>query len=104
MDEENKVLFEKPKINELKKEYTVVDMHFHTRYSDGINQVKAIVNKTKKLGIGIGRGQWMGLGPGMGMGTGIIKLIGIEYLIVTTGCRNFLLHYHINHLEHWTWH
>ena len=53
MDENNKILFEKPKINELKKEYTVVDMHFHTRYSDGINQVKVIVNKAKKLGIGV---------------------------------------------------
>jgi len=53
MDEKNKVLFEKPKINELKKEHTVVDIHFHTRYSDGINQVKAIVSKAKKLGIGV---------------------------------------------------
>jgi predicted metal-dependent phosphoesterase TrpH len=49
----DRILFEKPQLEKLKKKYTVVDPHFHTRYSDGINKVKDIVRKAKKLGIGI---------------------------------------------------
>jgi predicted metal-dependent phosphoesterase TrpH len=49
----NRILFQKPNLKELTKKYTVVDTHFHTVYSDGINKVAAIVNHAKKLGIGI---------------------------------------------------
>jgi len=54
MDNKDRILFEKPNIAELNKEYTIVDPHFHTRHSDGINTVASIVAKAKKLGIGIG--------------------------------------------------
>ncbi|MFT4304167.1 MAG: PHP domain-containing protein [Candidatus Woesearchaeota archaeon] len=50
---ENKIIYKKPKLQELTKEYTVVDPHFHSRYSDGINTIPTIVKHAKKLGIGI---------------------------------------------------
>jgi len=49
----NQVIFEKPDIDALKKEYTVFDLHFHTHYSDGRNSVEAIARKARDLGIGI---------------------------------------------------
>ncbi len=49
-----RVDFKKPNIEELrKKKFTLVDMHFHSRYSDGMNRVKTILKKAKRLGIGI---------------------------------------------------
>ena len=50
-----RVDFKKPNIEELKKkkEFTLVDMHVHSRYSDGMNRVKTIIKKSKSLGIGI---------------------------------------------------
>ncbi|MFC1815702.1 PHP domain-containing protein [Thermodesulfobacteriota bacterium] len=53
MDKINRIQFEKPNIAELTKDYTVVDMHFHTSYSDGTNTVKAVAGRVRKLGIGI---------------------------------------------------
>jgi len=49
----HRVEFEKPDLFELTEQYTVVDMHFHSRYSDGVNLIKSIVSRAKKLGIGI---------------------------------------------------
>ncbi|MBF0120173.1 MAG: PHP domain-containing protein [Desulfobacterales bacterium] len=50
---ENKIEFGKPNLKELTKSYSVMDLHFHTRYSDGINSVEAIAKRAKKLEIGI---------------------------------------------------
>jgi predicted metal-dependent phosphoesterase TrpH len=50
--EKNKILFRKPNVG-LLKDYCVVDMHFHSKYSDGINKIPAILAHAKKLGIGI---------------------------------------------------
>lgn len=36
-----------------RKGWTAVDMHFHSRYSDGINKIDTIVNKAARLGIGV---------------------------------------------------
>ena len=49
----HKIEFEKPDLNRLRDRYTVVDLHFHTRYSDGLNGVPAIVRRVRELGIGI---------------------------------------------------
>ena len=49
----NKIIFEKPDIASLKKTYTVFDLHFHTRYSDGHNSVEVIAKKARELGIGL---------------------------------------------------
>lgn len=49
----NKVIFQKPKHKELKKEYNLFDMHVHSKYSDGIRKIRRILKKANKLGIGI---------------------------------------------------
>ncbi|MDF1592828.1 MAG: PHP domain-containing protein [Desulfobacterales bacterium] len=53
MDRTNRVQFEKPDISELVQHYTVVDLHFHTRYSDGLNTVRQIAKQVRQQGIGI---------------------------------------------------
>jgi len=53
MIDNHRIQFEKPNIAELKKQNTVVDLHFHSCYSDGHNTVEAIACKARDLGIGI---------------------------------------------------
>lgn len=49
-----RVDFKKPNIKAMKKRgNTLVDMHFHSKYSDGLNKVDRIVKRAKKLEIGI---------------------------------------------------
>jgi predicted metal-dependent phosphoesterase TrpH len=46
--------FKKPEIPTLlRKGYTLYDMHFHTKYSDGITKPETIIKKAKKLGINV---------------------------------------------------
>ncbi|MFZ2633010.1 MAG: PHP-associated domain-containing protein [Desulfosalsimonadaceae bacterium] len=49
----HRVAFEKPDLSELTAHHTVVDMHFHSRHSDGLNHISSIVRRARKLGIGI---------------------------------------------------
>lgn len=49
----NRVVFERPSLFDLVQNHTVVDMHFHSRYSDGMNYIRSIVKRAEKLGIGI---------------------------------------------------
>jgi predicted metal-dependent phosphoesterase TrpH len=53
MNRINRVEFDRPSLIELTGEYTVVDMHFHSRHSDGLNYVKSIANRARKLNIGV---------------------------------------------------
>jgi predicted metal-dependent phosphoesterase TrpH len=53
MNQENRILFEKPDIDTLIKNYTVVDLHFHSKHSDGRNSIEEIVNYAETLGIGV---------------------------------------------------
>ena len=53
MIDNHRIQFERPNLTELKKENTVVDLHFHSHYSDGFNTVEAIAAKAHDLGIGI---------------------------------------------------
>jgi predicted metal-dependent phosphoesterase TrpH len=48
-----RVIFRKPKFKKLDRDYNYVDMHFHSKYSDGINTVKTILKKAKRIGIGV---------------------------------------------------
>ncbi|MCP4626795.1 MAG: PHP domain-containing protein [bacterium] len=52
-DNPHKILFERPNLDELTRQYTVVDPHFHTHYSDGFNSVAAIVKRARELNIGV---------------------------------------------------
>ncbi len=53
MQHQNRVLFERPLLTELSESYTVVDMHFHSRHSDGFNDIPSIAGRARKLGIGV---------------------------------------------------
>jgi len=53
MNNTNRIEFEKPNLPELTKHHSVVDMHFHTHYSDGFSAVEEIANRVCELGIGI---------------------------------------------------
>lgn len=49
-----KINFKKPNIKKLSKlGYTCIDMHVHSKYSDGFNKIKTILKKAKKKKIGI---------------------------------------------------
>jgi predicted metal-dependent phosphoesterase TrpH len=49
----DRVLFEQPDLPQLTKDFTVVDLHFHSNYSDGLNSIPKIAAKARELGIGI---------------------------------------------------
>lgn len=53
MNNSNRILFQKPDLQELAKHYTVVDLHFHSRYSDGTNTILEIAEKVRQQNIGI---------------------------------------------------
>ena len=53
MIDNHRIQFERPNLPELIKNNTVVDLHFHSHYSDGFNTVEAIARKAHDLGIGI---------------------------------------------------
>jgi predicted metal-dependent phosphoesterase TrpH len=53
MNDNFRMYFEKPNLSELNDRYTVVDMHFHSKHSDGKNTVTEIADQARHLGIGI---------------------------------------------------
>jgi len=53
MNNTNRILFQKPDLSELTKHYTVVDLHVHSKYSDGTNSVAEIAEKVRQQNIGI---------------------------------------------------
>ena len=53
MIDHHRIQFERPEIEKLNEKHTVVDLHFHSHYSDGHNSIEAIAQKARELGIGI---------------------------------------------------
>lgn len=53
MDSLNRIQFETPDLNELTNSHTVVDLHFHSQFSDGADTVDEIARRARHLGIGI---------------------------------------------------
>lgn len=53
MIDQHRIRFERPNLANLKEKHTVVDLHFHSHYSDGHNSIEDIVQKVRELGIGI---------------------------------------------------
>ncbi len=53
MNPNYRVQFERPLLHDLTRHYTVVDLHFHSRYSDGFNHIRTIADRAGKLGIGV---------------------------------------------------
>jgi len=52
-DSFHKILFERPNLPELREQYAVVDMHFHSHLSDGHASIEDIAQRAIELGIGI---------------------------------------------------
>jgi predicted metal-dependent phosphoesterase TrpH len=53
INQQNRIQFEKPNLEKLNKAYTVVDLHFHSLYSDGKNSIDEIAAYAEMMGIGI---------------------------------------------------
>jgi predicted metal-dependent phosphoesterase TrpH len=53
MDNLNRIRFEAPDLDTLAQHHTVVDLHFHSRYSDGADTVADIAQRARELGIGL---------------------------------------------------
>jgi predicted metal-dependent phosphoesterase TrpH len=53
MNNFSRVQFEQPDLDKLSRSFTVVDLHFHTNHSDGLNSVKAVAERARELGIGV---------------------------------------------------
>jgi predicted metal-dependent phosphoesterase TrpH len=53
MDDFNRIQFDTPALDELNNSHTAVDLHFHSRFSDGSDTVDAIARQARQLGIGV---------------------------------------------------
>jgi predicted metal-dependent phosphoesterase TrpH len=53
VSQQNRIQFEKPDLQKLNKKYTVVDLHFHTLYSDGKNSIDEVAAYAEMMGIGV---------------------------------------------------
>lgn len=49
----HRVIFQSPDLEHLTRTGTVVDLHFHSHFSDGANSPQQIIEKAEQLGIGI---------------------------------------------------
>ena len=53
MENNYRVSFERPKLTQLTDENTVIDLHYHTRHSDGAATVEKTAQRARELGIGV---------------------------------------------------
>ena len=100
MIDNHRIQFERPNIPELIKQNTVVDLHFHSRYSDGFNRVEAIARKAHDLGIGIAITDHNAIGGAVEI-DGYSDILSIPGIEVTSkeGTHILIYFYHIQHLE-----
>ena len=100
MIDNHRIQFERPNLTELIKENTVVDLHFHSHYSDGFNRVEAIARKAYDLGIGIAitdHNEIQGAVEIDGY-SDVFSIPGIE-MTSKEGTHILIYFYHIEHLE-----
>ncbi len=110
IDNNHRVAFEKPLLSQLTESYTVVDLHFHSRYSDGFNSIKAIAERARKLGIGVAITDHNAIGGAIEMASheDILSIPGIEitsregaHLLVYFYTLSDLVHFYENELAPW---
>ena len=53
MNDDHRIRFAKPNLAELTDSYSVVDLHFHSQYSDGYNTAEEIAARARELRIGV---------------------------------------------------
>ena len=53
MDSAARVRFERPDLDQITSNHAVVDLHFHSTYSDGLNRIDKIAARARKMGIGL---------------------------------------------------
>lgn len=104
----DRVLFDRPDLHHLNKDHTVVDLHFHSHYSDGLNRIPKIAQKAKKLGIGIAVTDHNEIRGAMEMEAyeDIFSIPGIEitsaegsHLLIYFYTAEDLEHFYIKHVE-----
>jgi len=100
MIDNHRIQFERPNLTELIKENTVVDLHFHSHYSDGFNRVEAIARKAHDLGIGIAITDHNAIGGAVEIDgySDVFSIPGIE-MTSKEGTHILIYFYHIEHLE-----
>ena len=100
MIDNHRIQFERPNLTELIKENTVVDLHFHSHYSDGFNKVEAIARKAHDLGIGIAITDHNAIRGAVEIDgySDIFSIPGIE-MTSKEGTHILIYFYHIEHLE-----
>ena len=100
MIDNHRIQFERPNLPELIKENTVVDLHFHSLYSDGFNRVEAIARKAHDLGIGVAITDHNQIGGAVEI-DGYSDVLSIPGIEVTSreGTHILIYFYHIEHLE-----
>ncbi len=81
MENHHRVAFKRPPLNALiDSNYAVVDLHVHSRYSDGFNGIAAIADRVRRLGIGVAITDHNAIGGAVEIAgyTDIFSIPGIE--------------------------
>ena len=96
----NRIRFERPDLPNLTKKYAVVDLHFHSHYSDGYNSIETIAQKVRELGIGIAITDHNEIRGAVEIAQyrDILSIPGIE-MTSSEGTHILIYFYHLDHLE-----
>ncbi len=100
MTEKNRVEFQKPDLEHLTSSYTVVDMHFHSHYSDGTSSIDQIAQRARQLGIGLALTDHNEIRGALEINTyqGLMTIPGIE-ITTSDGPHILIYFYEIEELE-----
>lgn len=100
MDNRYRIVFERPDLDALTREFTAVDMHFHSRFSDGACHVGQIAERCRDLGIGIALTDHNAIAGALEAerGGGVLVIPGIE-VTSAEGTHILLYFYDIEDLQ-----
>ncbi|MGD8899009.1 MAG: PHP domain-containing protein [Desulfobacterales bacterium] len=100
MIDHHRIQFERPDLAQLKQKHTVVDLHFHSHYSDGYNSVETIAQKVRELGIGIAITDHNEIRGAIEIAQyrDILSIPGIE-MTSAEGTHILIYFYQLNHLQ-----